>query len=235
MAEEEGRKEKDAREEPTGPPDAVGQGADRTTGLAGSGGENRVGADQATGLAGPGGARDEGADQTTGLAGLRGVRGGGTAPVGDPLDVGGQDGLERPTRQEMGATLASRDAQASFVFTAPPTTKHALGHSTDHRAQQALGTSSCPSAHEMAGPTGTGPQRRASGPSTPPSADPGMGVPSGPSGDSPVVDGMDVSAEDEAVWDEFQMFKFFLEMRKRGNMAENRKREERNGENSGSI
>ncbi|KAF0147188.1 MAG: hypothetical protein FD188_3546, partial [Ignavibacteria bacterium] len=59
-----------------------------------------MGADQATGLAGPGGARD-----------------GGTAPVGDLLDVGGQDGTGNPTQQGMRATLASREQQGSFVFT----------------------------------------------------------------------------------------------------------------------
>ena len=75
MAEGEGRTRKDAREEATAPPpDAGGRGADQTTGLAG-----------------PGGARDGGADQTTGLAG---PRGGGTAPVGDLVDVGGQNGIE---------------------------------------------------------------------------------------------------------------------------------------------
>ena len=81
------RKEKDAREEPTGPPDAVGRGADQTTGLAGPGGARDGGADRTTGLAGPSGENRVGADQATGLAGTGDVSGGVALPVG--LDLGG--------------------------------------------------------------------------------------------------------------------------------------------------
>ena len=49
------------------------------------------GADQAACIAGPEGARKEGAYQATGLAGRGGVKGWAGTPVGDPLDVGGQD------------------------------------------------------------------------------------------------------------------------------------------------
>ena len=218
---EEGEKgsEKDAREEPTGPPDAEEQGADRAAGLADPGDTRDGGADRTTGLAGPGVANSGGADQTTGLAGPRGVRGGGTTPVVDPLDVGGQDEMENPTRQGMRATLAYLEQQASFVFTAPSPTQRALLPAVAQTTQQGMGTSSGPSARQMAGPSGTNPQHRASGSSTGPSADPGIVSASGPSGGGPVDRALDVSAEDEAVWDEFQMFKFFLEMRKRGNVA----------------
>ena len=69
------------------------------------------------------------------------------------------------------------------------------------------------------GPSGGHPQPRASGSSTGPSADQGLVLASGPSDSDPVAHAMDVSADDGAVWDEFQMFKLFLEMRKRSNVS----------------
>ena len=86
IAEEEGRNEKDAREEATAPPDAGG-----------------LGSEQATGFAGPGSVSSGGADQTTGLAGPRGVRDGSTTPVGDLVDLGGHD---LRSGMGMGSTLA---------------------------------------------------------------------------------------------------------------------------------
>ena len=199
MAEEEGRKEKDAKEVATGPPDAEGQGADRITGLAGPGDASGGGADRAAGLADPGDASREGADRATGLAGPGGVRGGGTTTVRDPLDVGDQEGIEHDTGRGMGATLAPQEQQASFVFTGPPSTRHDLGPSTAHSAQQGMGTSSRPSGHQMAGHSGSHPQQRASGSSTGPSVDPGLALASAPLDAGNVAHGMDMSAEDEAV------------------------------------
>ena len=166
--------------------------------------------------------------------------------VGDPLCVGGQDELRSamgmaPTMGGMGSTLAHQSQHGlvatatsftqqgmgailpswaqhwSFVFTAPLSRQQGLGPSTAHSTQQGLGTSTGPSGRQMAGPSGTHSQHGASGPSTGPSADLDLALQSGPG--VTVAQGIDVSVEDEAVWDEFQMFKLFLQMRKRGNVG----------------
>ena len=71
----------------------------------------------------------------------------------------------------------------------------------------------------MAGPSDSHPQQRASGSSTGSSADPGLAVAPVPSHGRHVAHAMDVSAEDWAVWDQFQMFKLLLERGKRSNVS----------------
>ena len=232
---EEGRKGKDAREEPTGPPDAEGLGPDRTAGLAGPVGTRDGGADRTTGQAGPSSGNRVGADQATGLAGTGDVSGGVALPVG--LDLGGHDLLSG-----MGATLAPQ-VQLGSGATATTSTLQGTGSILAPQPQQALvsaattatvqviGSTLAPQAQQASfvftAPSST---QRGLGPSTAPSAQQGLGTSSGPSGGqmagpSAVSSGVAAVSANPAqsvgmpslssdLAEEFRLFKLFMEMRK---------------------
>ena len=144
---EEGREEKDAREEATAPPpNAEGLGADQATGLADPGGVRSVGADQATCLEGPAGVSIGGADQPTGLAGPRGVRSG-YNPVAELVDLGGHD---LRSGMGMGSTLVPQ-AQHGMVATATTSIIQGIGSTLAPHAQRASFVVTAPLRRSMAG------------------------------------------------------------------------------------
>ena len=154
-----------------------------------------LGAGQAPGLMGPSGMYVMGAAQPPGLAGTRSVIGGmRVTGAAQPPGLAGTRSV-----RSAGAALGGRNSPAGEnVSVAIQIDPEEQGDHTGFQQQE-----------WMAQSVGAA-QRQASGPS------------SGPSGEDPVVgnraQGFDMSAIAGDLFEEFQMFKLFLEVRRRGEM-----------------